>query len=166
MQSAVAQRVGGGVFGCGAAPCRPVAASRGALQVVNGWGRLPKIGGGRKWEHLEVNQNGKVERLKLHVKKGDFVQVIAGKDKGKTGTITKVVPKLGMVFVEGVNIKTKNMAPRAENEKGQQKQLEFPIDHSNVQHYSKEKQVRSRVGYKFNAEGKKVRYLIKTGEEV
>ncbi|KAJ9517083.1 hypothetical protein QJQ45_002592 [Haematococcus lacustris] len=93
-------------------------------------------------------------------------QVIAGKDKGKTGTITKVVPKLGMVFVEGVNIKTKNMAPRAENEKGQQKQLEFPIDHSNVQHYSKEKQVRSRVGYKFNAEGKKVRYLIKTGEEV
>ncbi|KAJ9517194.1 hypothetical protein QJQ45_009049 [Haematococcus lacustris] len=123
-------------------------------------------GGGRKWEHLEVNQNGKVERLKLHVKKGDFVQVIAGKDKGKTGTITKVVPKLGMVFVEGVNIKTKNMAPRAENEKGQQKQLEFPIDHSNVQHYSKEKQVRSRVGYKFNAEGKKVRYLIKTGEEV
>ncbi len=47
---------------------------------------------------------------------------------------------------------------------GQQVRKEFPVHHSNVMHYSKEKEVRSRVGHKVNDAGKKVRYLVKTGE--
>lgn len=91
------------------------------------------------------------------------LQVIAGKDKGKTGTVVKSLPKFGTIIVEGVNVKTKHVAPRGENEKGQIKQQEYPFHHSNVQHYSKDKQVRSRVGHK-EVDGRKVRYLIKTGE--
>ena len=91
-------------------------------------------------------------------------QVIAGSDKGKTGTITKVIPKTGLVIVEGVNIKTKHIAARGEQEPGQIKKQEYPFHHSNVQHFSKEKNVRSRVGHKVLEDGKKVRYLVKTGE--
>jgi large subunit ribosomal protein L24 len=92
--------------------------------------------------------------------------VIAGKDKGKTGIIIKVLPKLGTVIVEGVNIKTKHIAPRGENEQGQIKKQEYPLHHSNVQHFSKEKQVVSRVGHRTLEDGRKVRYLIKTGENL
>jgi large subunit ribosomal protein L24 len=58
----------------------------------------------------------------------------------------------------------KHIAPRSENEKGEIRKRESPVHHSNVMLYSTAQQVRSRVGYKFNEEGKKVRYLIKTGE--
>ncbi|GLC46258.1 Plastid ribosomal protein L24 [Pleodorina starrii] len=134
--------------------------------VVAAYGDLPKIGGGRKWEHLELGPSGKALRVDMHVKKGDTVQVIAGKDKGKVGTIVKVLPKKGKVVVEGVNQGQKHIKPRTENESGQIKTQEFPIHHSNVMLYSKEKNVRSRVGHKVLESGKKVRYLIKTGEIV
>lgn len=100
----------------------------------------------------------------MHVRKGDLVQVIAGKDKGKVGTITKVLTKKGKVLVEGANIGTKHVAPKMENETGTIKNLEMPLHHSNVMLYSKEKAVRSRVGHKVLEDGKKVRYLLKTGE--
>lgn len=56
------------------------------LIVANGWWFA---GGGRKWEHLDVNENGKVERPKLHVKKGDFVQVelVGQKEQGWGGEV-------------------------------------------------------------------------------
>eukprot|EP00955_Chlamydomonas_euryale_P042936 352454-Chlamydomonas_euryale.AAC.16 len=88
-------------------------------------------------------------------------QIIAGKDKGTVGTIIKVVTSTGKVSVEGVNIRTKHIAPRTENEVGQIKKSEYPIHHSNVQLYSKEKQVASRVGYKV-VDGKKVRMNVYT----
>lgn len=46
-----------------------------SVNVVAGWGRLPKIGGGKKWEKPDLTANGKVVRGKVHVKKGDTVQV-------------------------------------------------------------------------------------------
>ncbi|PNG99954.1 50S ribosomal protein L24, chloroplastic [Tetrabaena socialis] len=135
--------------------------------VVAAYGDLPKVGGGRKWEHLEIGPGGKALRVPMHIKKGDTVQVIAGKDKGKVGTIVKVLAKKGKVVVEDVNKGQKHLKPKAENETGQIKTQEFPIHHSNVMLYSKEKGVRSRVGHKVLEEtGKKVRYLIKTGEIV
>lgn len=159
MQSSLAFRA----FGAATTPCRPQTASRRSLVVSNVYGDLPKIGGGRKWEYLKTNENGKVERQRMHVKKGDFVMVITGSDKGKTGTVLKSLPKLGVIIVEGVNIKTKHVGPRSENEKGQIKKQEYPFHHSNVQHYSKDKQVRSRIGHK-EVDGRKVRFLVKTGE--
>lgn len=92
------------------------------------------------------------------------MQVVAGADKGTVAEITDVLTKKGMVVVKGVNIKIKNVSPKTKDEQGQQKKLEFPIHHSNVMHYSKTAEARSRVGHKVTEAGKKVRYLIKTGE--
>ena len=55
---------------------------------------------------------------KIHVKTGDTVMVISGKDKGKTGKVLEVSPKEGKVIVEGLNIVTKHVKPRREGEAG------------------------------------------------
>ena len=54
----------------------------------------------------------------LHVKTGDLVYVISGKDKGKTGKVLKVFPKKGKVVVEGINMITKHMKPTPINPQG------------------------------------------------
>jgi large subunit ribosomal protein L24 len=101
---------------------------------------------------------------KLHVKTGDTVQVIAGKDKGKVGEVIKALPQLSKVVVKGVNIKTKHVKPQQEGESGRIVTQEAPIHSSNVMLYSTKHNVASRVCYTFTAEGKKVRKLKKTGE--
>lgn len=101
---------------------------------------------------------------KMHVKTGDTVQVISGKDKGKVGEIVRTFPKLNQVIVKGVNIKTKHVKPQQEGESGRIVTLEFPIHSSNVMHYSTKQNVASRICYSFNDQGRKVRMLKKTGE--
>lgn len=103
-------------------------------------------------------------RHKMHVKKGDTVQVIAGKDKGKVGEILLVVPKKSQVVVKGVNMRTKHVKPRQEGESGQIVTQEAPIHSSNVMLYSEKQKVASRVCYTFTEDGRKVRMLKKTGE--
>ncbi len=103
-------------------------------------------------------------RQKMHVKKGDTVQVISGKDKAKVGEVLKVIPLKSMVVVQGVNVKTKHVKPQSEGESGQIQTLEFPIHSSNVMLYSTKQNVASRVGYTTTEAGKKVRILKKTGE--
>jgi large subunit ribosomal protein L24 len=103
-------------------------------------------------------------RHNMHVKKGDTVQVIAGKDKGKVGTILKAIPEKSQVIVEGVNIKTRHVKPRQEGESGQIVTSEGPIHSSNVMLYSSKEKVASRVNYTFTEDGRKVRMLKKTGE--
>ncbi|KAK9808800.1 hypothetical protein WJX72_003920 [[Myrmecia] bisecta] len=140
--------------------CRPVkAAPFGVQPTVAGL-----IGPGKRWEHYELNKNHNVVRKPMHVKKGDTVQVIAGSDKGKVGEIEKVIPKTGQIVVKGINIKTRHVKPKVQGESGQITESESPVHHSNVMLYSTEKQVRSRIGYKVTEDGKKVRYLKKTGE--
>lgn len=112
-----------------------------------------------------MTKNNKPVRHRMHVKSGDLVQVIAGGDKGKIGKITSVNTKTGQVMIEGVNIKTKHVKPSAEGETGQIVKKEFPVHHSNVQHYSEASQVVSRVGHKVEGD-KKVRFLKKTGEVI
>lgn len=94
------------------------------------------------------------------------MQVIAGKDKGKIGKINKVNTKTGEVLIEGVNIKTKHVKPtQGEEESGQIVKKEYPVHHSNVQHFSESAQTTSRIGRKVE-NGQKVRYLKKTGEVI
>ena len=69
----------------------------------------------------------------LHVRKGDNVKVLTGKDKGKTGKILATDPKTQMVLVEGVNIATHHIKPRSATEQGGRKKVEAPIAASNVQ---------------------------------
>jgi large subunit ribosomal protein L24 len=103
-------------------------------------------------------------RYKMHVKKGDTVQIIAGKDRGKVGEILTVIPKKSQVVVKGVNIRTKHVKPQQEGESGQIVTQEAPIHSSNVMLYSEKQKVASRVAYTFTEDGRKVRMLKKTGE--
>lgn len=110
-----------------------------------------------------ANKNTPV-RFKMHVKQGDTVQVIAGKEKGKVGEVLKTFPKTSQVLVKGVNIKTKHVKPQQEGESGQITTMEGPIHSSNVMLYSSKQKVASRVCYTLNSDGRKVRMLKKTGE--
>ncbi|MBW4683373.1 50S ribosomal protein L24 [Microcoleus sp. FACHB-672] len=105
-----------------------------------------------------------VVRYKMHVKKGDTVQVIAGKDKGKVGEILQTLPRESKVVIKGVNVKTKHVKPQQEGESGKIINYEAPIHSSNVMLYSNKQKVASRVSYTFTEEGRKVRMLKKTGE--
>lgn len=105
-------------------------------------------------------------RHKLHVKKGDTVQVIAGSDKGKVGEVLQTLPKTSKLVVKGVNIRTKHVKPQQEGESGQIVTSEAPIHSSNVMLYSEKQKVASRVCYTFDADGRKVRMLKKTGETI
>lgn len=101
---------------------------------------------------------------RMHVKKGDTVQVIAGKDKGKVGEVLQVLPKMGRVIVAGVNIRTKHLKAKAEGESGQIDTREASVHSSNVMLYSQKEKVASRICYTFTEDGRKVRKLKKTGE--
>ena len=102
--------------------------------------------------------------LRMHVKKGDTVQIISGKDKGKIGEILQSYPELSKVLVKGVNIRTKHIKPAQEGESGRIDVAEVPIHSSKVMVYSTKQGVASRIGYTVTDEGKKVRVLKKTGE--
>lgn len=69
---------------------------------------------------------------KVHVRKDDVVVVITGKDKGKQGKVTKVLPKTNRVVVEGVNMVKKHTKPSARNPQGGIIEMEAPIHASNV----------------------------------
>ncbi|NJK55183.1 MAG: 50S ribosomal protein L24 [Pleurocapsa sp. SU_5_0] len=103
-------------------------------------------------------------RQRMHVRKGDTIQVISGRDKGKVGEITAVNPKTSQVTIEGVNVRTKHVKPRQEGESGQIITFEAPIHSSNVMLYSTKEKTVSRVGYTYTEDGRKVRMLRKTGE--
>lgn len=111
-----------------------------------------------------MSQKKSKSAYKMHVKKGDTVQVISGRDKGKVGEIIRVFPQESKIIVDGVNVRTKHVKPRQEGETGQIATFEAPIHSSNVMHYSEKEKVASRISYTFTEEGKKVRKLKKTGE--
>lgn len=70
--------------------------------------------------------------IKMHVKKNDMVQVIAGNDKGKTGKILRVFPEQNRVIVEGVNLRKRHMRPNRNQPQGAIIEREMPIHASNV----------------------------------
>ena len=97
------------------------------------------------------------------IKKGDLVQVIAGKDKGKEGKVIAVNKKKNTVLVEGANMITKHTKPSAANQQGGIIHQEGPIDISNVMYVHNGQP--TRVGYKMDGD-KKVRIAKKTGEVI
>ncbi|CAG7892545.1 unnamed protein product [Brassica rapa] len=118
----------------------------------------------KRWERKKCKPNSLPILHKMHVKFGDTVKVISGRDKGKIGEVTKIFTHNSTIVIKDVNLKTKHMKSREEGEPGQILKIEAPIHSSNVMLYSKEKEVVSRVGHKVLEDGQKVRYLIKTGE--
>ncbi|ABW18065.1 50S ribosomal protein L24 [Alkaliphilus oremlandii] len=101
----------------------------------------------------------------MHVKKGDTVVVITGKDKGKKGKVLQVLPKKNRVIVEGVAMVTKHQKPNQQMQQGGRIEQEAAIDASNVMIWDKKANQGVRVGYKLE-NGKKVRVSKKTGEVI
>lgn len=100
----------------------------------------------------------------MKIKKDDTVVVISGKDKGKTGTVIKAIPKKNKVVVEGVNMQTKH-AKATQKTPAEIKHMEGPIDVSNVMYYDKKAKQATRIGYEIK-DGKKIRISKKTGAEI
>ncbi|MCQ2274115.1 MAG: 50S ribosomal protein L24 [Bacteroidales bacterium] len=103
--------------------------------------------------------------MKLHVKKGDMVMVIAGADKGKSGKVLKVYPEKNRAIVEGRNLVKKHTKPNAQNTQGGIVEQEAPIHISNLM--VMEGKTPTKIGRRVNEKtGKIVRYSKKSGEEI
>ena len=99
----------------------------------------------------------------MHVKKGDKVAVLSGKDKGKQGTILEAFPKKERVLVEGVNMVKIHAQPSQDNPQGGILNQEAPIHVSNVLPIDPKSGEPTRVGYELK-DGKKIRIAKKSGE--
>lgn len=99
----------------------------------------------------------------MHVKKGDKVKVLSGKDRGKEGTVLEAFPKKERVLVEGVNMIQKHAKPSQDNPQGGILNIEAPIHVSNVLPIDPKSGEPTRVGYEVK-DGKKVRIAKKSGE--
>ena len=99
----------------------------------------------------------------MHVKKGDKVVVISGKDKGKQGVILAAFPKKERVLVEGINLVKKHSKPTQANPQGGISEQEAPIHVSNVMPLDPKTGEVTGVGYKVE-DGKKVRVAKKPGQ--
>ncbi len=100
----------------------------------------------------------------MHVKQGDTVVVISGKDKGKVGKVLTVFPKEQRIIVEGVNMVTKHMKATPQMQQGGILHQEGKIHASNVLLYNKQLKKGVRTRSKRLDDNKKVRVCAKTGE--
>ena len=102
---------------------------------------------------------------KIHIRKGDTVIVLAGRDKGKTGKVQKVLVEDNRAIVEGINMVSKSQKPSAQNPQGGIVKQEAPIHVSNVSLIDPKSGKATRVSIKH--EGKNVvRIAKKSGEEI
>lgn len=101
---------------------------------------------------------------KLHVKKGDTVYIISGKDKGKKGKVLKAFPKEGKILVEGVNIVTKHKKATGPQQPGGILHQELPIYSSKAMLYCEKCGTGVRYGVKILDSGEKIRYCKRCNE--
>jgi large subunit ribosomal protein L24 len=104
--------------------------------------------------------------IKLHVKKNDLVMIVAGKDKGKSGKVLRVLPDKGRVLVESVNMIKRHTRPSRTNNEGGIIEKEAPIAISNVQLLCQGCHKPVRTGVKVLEDGSKTRYCTKCNEIV
>ena len=100
----------------------------------------------------------------MKLKKGDKVVVITGVNKGKEGTITRVLDE--KVIVEGINIVTKHVKPKNNNGTGEIIKVEAPIHASNVMLIDPKTKKATKVKYDFDKNGKKIRVSKKSSEKI
>jgi large subunit ribosomal protein L24 len=104
------------------------------------------------------------KQVKLKVRKGDTVRIIAGDDRGKEGKVLEVDLTKRRVVVEGFNIVKKHQKPTAGKPEGEIKKTEAPIHISNVMLIDPASGKATRIGRKVNENGKLQRYAKQTGE--
>ncbi|MBE9604225.1 50S ribosomal protein L24 [Acetobacteraceae bacterium H6797] len=100
------------------------------------------------------------------IKKGDKVQVLTGKDKGKRGEVVRVIPTENRAVVQGVNVMTRHNKPRGMGQAGGIEKVEAPIQLSNLALIDPKSDKPTRVGFKVLEDGKKVRVAKASGEVI
>ncbi|AUS98135.1 50S ribosomal protein L24 [Clostridium thermosuccinogenes] len=103
---------------------------------------------------------------KVHVKKGDTVYVLSGKDKGKKGKVLRVIPDKSMVIVEGVNMSTKHVKPRNAYQQGGIIHQESPINSSKVMLVCERCGKPTKIGKRILENGEKQRVCKKCNEVI
>tara|TARA_B100000929_G_C15398023_1_gene383553 strand:- start:403 stop:717 length:315 start_codon:yes stop_codon:yes gene_type:complete len=99
------------------------------------------------------------------IKKGDKVVVLAGKDKGRTGEVTQVMPKDGKLLVDGINVHARHRKPTQENPQGGIDRKPAPLHMSNVALADPKDGKPTRVRFE-EKDGKRVRVAVKSGETI
>ncbi len=99
------------------------------------------------------------------IKKGDEVVVLSGKDKGRTGTVSQVLPKEGKVLVEGINVMARHRKPSQENPQGGIDRIPAPLAIAKVAVADPKDGKPTRVRFE-ERDGKKVRVAVKSGETI
>lgn len=105
------------------------------------------------------------ERVRMRLKRGDQVRVIAGKNKGVEGEIIATLPEKNRVVVKGVNVVKKTRRPTQDNPRGGFDEREMPLHASNVQLLDPKTGTPTRIGVRFE-EGRKVRFSLKSGSSL
>ena len=105
-------------------------------------------------------------RNKIHVKKGDNVYVLSGKDRGKKGKVLEVIPSKRMVIVEGINMVTRHVKPRNQYQQGGLVNQEAPIYVDKVMLVCDKCGVPTKVGKKYLENGSKARVCKKCDEVI
>ena len=103
---------------------------------------------------------------KLKIRKGDRVVVVTGRDKGKQGEVTQVLPDVSRVVVQGVNMMKRHQKARRAGEESAIIAKEASIHVSNVAHIDPSSGKPTRVGFKFLDDGRKVRIARASGESI
>lgn len=98
----------------------------------------------------------------MKIKKGDTVKVISGNDKGKTGEVLEVIPKVSKVIVKGINIRKKSTKPKKQGEEGGIIPSEYGVHSSNVKVICPKCQKPTKIGYKID-NNIKVRFCKECG---
>ena len=104
--------------------------------------------------------------MAARLRKGDLVVVISGKDKGKTGKISRVIPDEGKVLVEGINVVKRHTRPSQKVPQGGIIEKESPIFACKVMPVDPKTGKGTRVKFAVDDKGKKTRVGVKSGEEI
>jgi large subunit ribosomal protein L24 len=111
-----------------------------------------------------------VSRMKLHITKGDTVEIISGNDKGKRGQVIRVFPETGRILVDGVNVRKKHQKPQQSgdgsvSEGGIIEKL-LPIDHSNAMLIDPKSGEPTRIRRQRDQDGTVERIAVKSGQSI
>ena len=102
--------------------------------------------------------------IKMHIKKGDTVMVLSGKERGKKGKVLRILPGKNRAIVEALNFSTRHQRPTQQNPQGGMLQIEAPIQASNLMVICAKCEKPTRVGRRILEDGSKVRVCKKCSE--
>lgn len=101
----------------------------------------------------------------MKIKKGDTVQVLSGNDKGKTGTVLEIMPKVDKVVAKGINVRRKHIKPKKQGQEGGILSIECPVHASKLGVVCPKCNKPVRVGFSIEKD-KKIRVCKKCGEKL